>query len=195
MQVNDNNQTRRTVVTLAGICMFVQLALVPQIGLANGRANLMLVFATSVALRYGGNYAVVCGFLAGLFFDLTTTGPIGLMAFELTLASYLLGRDGRNRFTEGPTACFGFFAAANGACALVYNLAMLFVGESRSFFGLVFLRALPTFLLTCVPFVVVYYFLAIRGGSSSFFVVERRLNSARGHHLGTRGSHLKMRDM
>ncbi len=188
MQVNDNNQARRFTAVFACICIFIQLSLVPYIGLANGRANLMLVFATIVALRYGGSFATVCGFFAGLLFDLTTTGPVGLMAFELTLTSYLLGRECRNRFSDDHPICVGMFLAANMCCSLVYNLTMLIVGESHSLFGIIFLRALPSFVLTCIPFFIAYYFLAIRSQASSFGGGGSHLKRGRTHYLNTPGS-------
>ena len=188
MQVNDNNQARRFTAVLACICIFVQLSVVPHIVLANGRANLMLVFAVIVALRFGGSFATACGFFAGLFFDLTTTGPIGLMAFELTLASFLLGRESRNRFAEDQAICIGLFLTANTACSLVYNLTMLLVGDTYSLFGIIFLRALPTFVLTCIPFPVAYYLLAIRTQASTFSRGGGHLKRGQGHFRNTFGS-------
>ena len=91
MQVNDANRNRKVIAIVACVCALLQLAIVPNIGIANGRANLALVATACLALQIGGRTTVIFGFLAGLFFDLTTTGPVGLMAFELTLVGYLLG--------------------------------------------------------------------------------------------------------
>ena len=80
MQVADRNREARTTVVLAVACLVLQLALAPNLALGNGRANFALVFAACVALTKGGQRAVISGFVAGLVFDLSTTGPVGLMA-------------------------------------------------------------------------------------------------------------------
>lgn len=186
MQLNDGMQGRRTLAVVAGACCLAQLALVPHVGIANGRANLMLVLAAVAALRFGGRTGVVTGFLAGLLFDLTTTGPIGLMAFELTVCAFVLGRECRNRLAEEGVACVATFAAADGAVCLAYNLAMLLVGESRSLFGILFLRALPSFVLTLLCFLPFLYALAMRPGSGPSLSGRPGLGAGRGRHLGGR---------
>ena len=76
MQVKDSVRSRRDFGLLAVICLVVQIALAPNIALGNGRANMALVFAGLASLMIGGRTGVVCGFVAGLIFDLSTTGPI-----------------------------------------------------------------------------------------------------------------------
>ena len=80
MRVADKNRDRRDTLTLALVCMVCQLALAPNIGIGNGRANFALVFTACVAFNAGGRRGVLAGFFAGLVFDLSTTGPVGLMA-------------------------------------------------------------------------------------------------------------------
>lgn len=152
MQVKDNNRNRRDFGVLAGICLVLQVAVAPNIALGNGRANMALVFAGIASLMVGGRLAVVCGFLAGLVFDLSTTGPIGLMAFLLTLGSYVLGIETRNRLADdfrGSMTTFAIFAAV---VSLFYHAAMLLVGEASSIIDVVFLRTIPTLVLTIIAF-------------------------------------------
>ena len=99
MQISDKNREARGIALTAIICAVLQLAIAPNVGLGNGRANLALVFAATVALTSGGGRAVVCGFFAGLFYDLSTTGPIGLMALLLSVCGFALGGEGRNRLS------------------------------------------------------------------------------------------------
>ena len=155
MQVNDANRNRKVIAIVACVCALLQLAIVPNIGIANGRANLALVATACLALQIGGRTTVIFGFLAGLFFDLTTTGPVGLMAFELTLVGYLLGGEQHNRLAEDHTVSFQMFLIAAVATEFVYGLAMMLVGQASNFFLILGLRTLPAIALDIVAYFLV----------------------------------------
>lgn len=182
MQVADRNREARTTAVVAAVCLVAQLALAPNVGLGNGRANFALVFAVSVSLSAPPSRAVVAGFLAGLVFDLYTTGPVGLMAFCLTVASFLLSGEGRERAAGDLGLCVARFAVADLAVALVYHLAMLLVGQSDSLVDTLFLRALPTAALTLVAFLP-FAWLLNRARTPGSSLGGRR----RGSHLSGRG--------
>ena len=163
MLVADKNRDVRTCVVLAIVCAVAQLALAPNVGLGNGRANFALVFSSCVALLMGGRRGVVAGFVAGLFFDLSTTGPVGLMAFCLTVSSYVLGLEGRDRMSGDLGASVALFSASALAVSLVYHLAMLLVGQAGSLIDVVVFRTLPTWALTVVCFLpFAYYYSRLR---------------------------------
>ena len=144
---------------LAIICGVCQLALAPNIGLGNGRANFALIFASCVALQVGSTSGVIAGFAAGLLFDLSSTGPIGLMAFCLSVSSYLLGMEQRSRMAGDLMVTLALFGGASLGVSLVYHLAMLLVGQADSILDVLVFRTLPTTLLTIVFFVpFAYYF-------------------------------------
>ena len=128
MQISDKNREARGIALTAIICAVLQLAIAPNVGLGNGRANLALVFAATVALTSGGGRAVVCGFFAGLFYDLSSTGPIGLMALMLSVVN------------------------------VGYGLGLMLAGQGGGFVDAVFLRALPGALLSLVCFLPFAYF-------------------------------------
>lgn len=169
MQVKDTNRVRRSQWLAALLSLFVHLAIAPNLGIASGRANLMLAFAAYVALGIGGEAGVLAGFLAGLAFDLTTTGPIGLMALELSVASYVLGREMRNRLADDTVGSARAFLFAALGVELVYGLAMLVTGNSSGFLVSIVTRFLPSVLLDCV-FFVPYLLVGSRGnrGGSAF---------------------------
>ena len=159
MQVSDRNRESRSIAVLALVCAVLQLVLAPNVGLGNGRANFALVFPACVALQTGGRRGVVAGFLAGLFFDLSTTGPIGLMAFCLSASSFALGVEERNRMAGDLASATAHFAAASLVVSLVYHLAMLLVGQADSLLDVLVFRTLPTAALTFVFFLpFAYYF-------------------------------------
>lgn len=183
MIVADKNRDVRTCAVLAVICAVAQLALAPNLGLGNGRANFALVFASLVALLMGGRRGVVAGFLAGLFFDLSTTGPVGLMAFCLTVSSYALGTEGRDRMAGDLASSVALFSLAALLVSLAYHLAMLLVGQASSIVDVLFLRTLPTTLLSIVFFLpFAYYFSRLRAAAG-----PNLGGRGRGSHLSTRG--------
>lgn len=168
MQVKDANRVRRSIGVAFVVTMLLHVALFPNISLVEGKANLLLVFAAYVALGIGGEVGVTAGFAAGLAFDLTTTGPVGLMALELTLASYVLGRERRNRLAEDPSGSMRAFLVAALCVELAYGIAMLATGSGAGIVSLLFMRLLPSVVLDCVVFAV---YLAIgsrgsRGGAA-----------------------------
>ena len=168
MQVKDANRARRSIGVAFVVTLVLHVAIFPNISLAEGKANLLLVFAAYIALSIGGEAGVTAGFMAGLAFDLTTTGPVGLMALELTLASFVLGRERRNRLAEDPHGSMRAFLVAAPCVEVAYGIAMLATGSDASFLSLMFMRALPSVVLDYVVFAV---FLAIgsrgnRGGAA-----------------------------
>lgn len=184
MIVADKNRDARTVVVLAVLCAVLQLALAPNLALGNGRANFALIFSALIAMLMGGARGVIAGFVSGLFFDLSTTGPIGLMAFCLTVSSYVLGMEGRDRMAGDFGTSVLLFIAADLGVSLVYHLAMLLVGQASSIIDVLFLRTLPTALLTFVFFLpFAYYFARVRAAGLSL------------GGRGDRGSHLNMRGL
>ena len=169
MQVADRNRAQRSIAILAVICAVLELALAPNVALGLGRANFALVFAACIAMTIGGRTGVIAGFVAGLFFDLCTTGPIGLMALLTTVASYLLGMEVRNKIATDGFRTIVDFAIAAFAVSLVYHLMMIVLGDGVSVFDALFLRTLPTVLLTVIAYLPFVLILSHRdGGGSSF---------------------------
>lgn len=150
MRVQDQNRVRHTTVVVAVVCLVCQLAVVPQLGPLSGWANLCLVYAVCMALFRGGTEGVVCGFVAGLVFDLSSTGPVGLMALLLTVAAYLLGSEGRNRLAEDAQVAALQGGVACLAVSVAYALFQLALGQASSLVEALFLRGLPSGVLSFV---------------------------------------------
>lgn len=180
MLVQDSNRSRKTVAVAAIVCAVLQLALAPNFALASGHFNFCILFAGIVATQVGGRTAIVCGFLGGLFYDLTATSPIGLMAFLLTVGSLLISAGSGSSQSEDSRTAFMSYVFLALVAELVYGLMMLMLGQSASFVDAIFLRALPSFLLDLVAYAP-YYFLSSR--SQSGFGGH----APRGSHLSTRG--------
>lgn len=158
MQVKDRNKNRKSIGLLALVGLFCQLGLAPSIALGGGHPNFALLFTAVVALSIGGGTGVAAGFAAGLVYDLSTTGPIGLMALILTITAYVLGIEVHDRISEEPLMTIIPFVGAALSVSLTYSLLALAFGMGESLFDAIFLRALPSALLTTVfyvPFVLI----------------------------------------
>jgi rod shape-determining protein MreD len=186
MQVANKNRDRRGTLILAIVCAVCQLALAPNIGIGNGRANFALIFTACVAFNVGGRRGVLAGFFAGLFFDLSTTGPVGLMAGCCAAAAYLMGQEGRNRMAGEFGATVAEFSVATLVVSLIYHFAMLVVGQSSSLLDVLVLRTLPTALLTIIAFLpFAWFYSRSTGGGPSLSMGGRHRGG--GSHLSTRG--------
>lgn len=152
MQVNDRTRNQRSIGLIAGICFVAQLALSPYLAIGAGHPNFMTVFAVVIALSIGGRTAVIMGFVAGLVFDLSSTGPIGLMALLLTIASYVLGTEVRDRMSDDVGESIVPAVVALVSASGLYCLATLLTGQSDSFVDAFVYRALPTAFLTVVAY-------------------------------------------
>ena len=160
MQVKDANRSRRLIAVLAVICFVGQLALAPHLRILDGQINFAIVFAGCVALAVGHRSGVISGFAAGLIFDLSSTGPVGLMAALLTASSFILGLEGNNRFIEDPRRATVYFAGSTGAVTLIYHVAILLMGDSKGFVDVMFRRWVPTAIMTFVVFLIFSFFLS-----------------------------------
>lgn len=183
MLVADKNRMVRTIVVLAIVCFFLQIALAPNIALGNGHANFAVIFVMCSTTFLSPGSSAVAGFVSGLLFDLSSTAPIGLMAFCLSVAGYALSFEGRERVPGE----FGVLLIRGGIASLgvslVYHLAMLLVGQGGSLFDVIFLRTLPTALLTflfLLPFL--FFFSRMRSSGPSL-----GSGMGGGGHLSRRG--------
>lgn len=165
MQVKDKNKNRRSIGVLALVCLVMQLAISPNIAIANGHPNFAFVFAAVCALTIGGRTGVACGFGAGLVYDLTATSPVGLMALLLTCAAYGLGIEVRDRIADNPVTTFIPVSVAALCVFSLYHMAMLLVGLSSSIIDALILRTIPTVVLTVIAYVAFALTLGRRHGS------------------------------
>jgi rod shape-determining protein MreD len=167
MIIKDRQKSRRVTIVLCVICALLQLMLSPNFALFNGRINFMLILAVCIAIRDGGERSVWFGFAAGLFFDLTSTGPIGLMALLLTVSCFLIGGQERNRISNGWNRALRLFAVTAAAVGLVYQIGILVYAGSLDLFDALILRFLPTLVLNCIAFLPFLAYLIHEASSGS----------------------------
>ncbi len=138
------------------VCCALQAGLSPQITLGDGTVNFMLILAIISAFKETPTRAVVTGFLSGLFFDLTSATPVGLMALLMTVLSYLLNRSfgtlgGMEKRTQMSVG-----AVASVALNAVFGLLLYAMGVETDLVIAIFGDGLWTGVLTAlvmIPFV------------------------------------------
>lgn len=152
MQIKDRNKSRRSIGLIALVCLLCHLMVAPNVAIASAHPNFAFVFAALIAMSVGGRVGVACGFAAGLVYDLTATSPFGLMAFLLTIASFALGIEVHDRIADDPVITIIPVSLVALAVSLCYHFAMLLMGLDASLVSILFLRSLPSALLTIIAY-------------------------------------------
>ena len=161
MQVSDRNKNVRSITILAVICFILQIVLTPQVSFGGGVINFALIFSAAIALKYGGKTGVVCGFVSGLIYDLTSANPIGLMALLLVVSS------------------MGLIVLQTFGVTFMYQLINSLIGSGGNFFEGLLFKSFPTMLFTILAALPVFYVLSH----------SKRSHSSLGGTTLYRGSH------
>ena len=85
MDLHEQGMSSRTFVIAAIVCVLLQAGLAPQISIAGGRVNFMVILVCLSVFSGDPTRAVVCGFCSGLFYDLSAAVPVGIMSLLLTV--------------------------------------------------------------------------------------------------------------
>ena len=142
MDLHEQGMSSRTFVIAAIVCVLLQAGLAPQISIAGGRVNFMIILVCLSVFSGDPTRAVVCGFCSGLFYDLT----VGSFA----LVHSAVGQTGGTPSARGVTV--GAFALVIN---VIYSIILLFMGLETSFVVAIFGHALPSSILTglvAIPF-------------------------------------------
>ena len=156
MDLHEQGMSSRTFVIAAIVCVLLQAGLAPQISIAGGRVNFMIILVCLSVFSGAPTRAVVCGFCSGLFYDLSAAVPVGVMSLLLTVGSFALvhsavGQTGGTPSARGVTV--GAFALVIN---VIYSIVLLFMGLETSFVVAIFGHALPSSILTGLLFVCVF---------------------------------------
>ncbi|MBX3051788.1 MAG: rod shape-determining protein MreD [Caldilineaceae bacterium] len=84
-------------VPLLGVVAILQSVVVPRLAIGHVRPDVMVLVVVIWALLFGGSGALLIGFVAGLWMDLLSGGPMGGNALAL-MAVALVAGIGYNRF-------------------------------------------------------------------------------------------------
>lgn len=159
MEFRDQQKSGSSIIALVIICLILQAGLSSQISIAGGTINFMVIMTAVFAFQGDASKAVIAGFLCGLFFDLTSSTPIGLMSLLLTIGSFVLVHSSavQGGSTTSSQALIVFVFAL--AIDVVFGLALFALGIQTNLLVALFGHGLATSILTALvsfPFVAVY---------------------------------------
>lgn len=138
---------------VAALCLLLQAALGPNLHVLQGTINFALVCVLLVGLSSQGTNPVRCGFVAGLLFDLFTTGPLGLMALLLTISGLVLALVGQGFSQDrGSRLLLGLVVVL--AVQTLYTVMQVVLVSDVSLFDALGLRMLPSVGLTMIAFLI-----------------------------------------
>lgn len=141
---------RLFVIVGAIVAVILQIVLAPYIAIGSGMPNFVVIFAVVVAVAAPHSYGCVLPFVLGLAFDLTCGGPVGAMAFSLTLFTFLLARYFEHIGNDSLFMSLAFIALGVLLVELSYGIFLLLFGFNASFFEALAYRIAPCFVYDLV---------------------------------------------
>lgn len=157
MEVRDPARARRTVLVVCAVAAVLQLAIAPQVSLFGGRFNFMVVLALTMALACDIRSAVLAGFFAGLFFDFTSSVPVGLMSLLLTLACFFLSMVSHGMGGGFSSNTLRLVGVAAFGVNLAYGFALFLLGIESSLVSALLVHGVASSvldILAAIPFLV-----------------------------------------
>ena len=78
-------------IPLLGILAIIQSVVVPRLAIANVRPDVLVVLVVVWALLFGGSGSLLIGFVAGLWMDVLSGGPMGGSSLALMAVALVTG--------------------------------------------------------------------------------------------------------
>lgn len=155
-------------IVLFVVAVLLQLKVVPLFSIKSITPDLILILVIAVAFRHGKIAGVVCGFLAGLFYDLFGTGLVGVSSLANSIAAFIAGAWSGEHLQRRFGIILGQLSVIVLAHDLVY-FSILTIDTSIGFWNTLFVRIVPH---TCYTLV----FMAIISMTFPGFFLARRKN-------------------
>ena len=149
--------TERIFIVAGGfLAVVLQLVVAPYIAVFSAMPNFIAAFAMTVAVVRPHSYGPVLPFVLGLAYDLMGTGPLGAMAFSLTLFSFLIARYADHVGNDSTVVSLAFAALGLLLVELSYGGFLSLLGYNANLFeGLAF-RVAPCFVYDMLVALIVY---------------------------------------
>ncbi len=149
---------RTQIIELIGavVVVLLQVIVAPHIALLSCVPNFIVAFAMVLSVMRRRAYGCVLPFVLGLLFDFMSGGPVGVMAFSLTLVSMFASR--AFLVLDNDTLFMPVIILAAGLLAteLCYALFLLALGYNAGFMELFVYGVLPTFAYDLVVGIILY---------------------------------------
>ena len=146
-------------VVAAVLAVVLQVFLAPHISIGYAVPNFVAAACIALAVSRAGALTPAAPFVLGLLYDLISGGPVGAMAFTLTVASTFAGW--LFKHTNNDTVFMALVALLAGVffVEFAYGAFFLLFGYATGFVEAVVYRMLPCLLYDLVLTLVVYFLL------------------------------------
>lgn len=176
MEFREQQKSSSSIIALVVISLILQAGLSSQVSIAGGTINFMLILTAVFALQGDASKTVIAGFLCGLYFDLTSSTPVGLMALLLTIGSFVLVHSsavqGGSTTSSQVLIVFVFALAIN----VLFGLALFAMGVQTSLLIALFGHGLATSVLTAI---VSFPVVAVFGAPAPAYGFSKKFNGTR----------------
>jgi rod shape-determining protein MreD len=125
------------------VAAVLQASLAPHMTIMGVTPNFLLLVVVTLAMVEGATPGAVAGFIAGLVFDLLSSGPIGPGALVFTIVGYLAGTLAFNMFSESWVMPVTVVGLASLAFGLLYGGLLAFMGTEQDVLGIILRLAVP----------------------------------------------------
>jgi rod shape-determining protein MreD len=130
------------VIGLVSVCL-LQTMVSPRLAIGGIQPDLFLIFVFGLSLTAGPELATAVGFLVGLYQDTLSGAPLGLNAFTLSLAGFLVSGLSRQLRTSQVAAQFALLLFAGLVSGLTTLLLLRFFQASRPIASSIVWTVLP----------------------------------------------------
>lgn len=148
---------RIAIIVGAVLATLLQVLLAPHIPIAYAIPNFMVAYCMAVSVVRASEISPVLPFLLGLLYDLMSGGPVGAMAFTLTLFSMLSAWLFQRANNDTRFMAIAVLVMSILFVELTYGMVYLLFGYAAGFIEAIVYRIVPCFLYDAVIAVVLYF--------------------------------------
>jgi rod shape-determining protein MreD len=123
--------------------VLLQTVLISQISILGVTADLFLILTVVVAVSRGSLQGAVFGFFAGIVADIAYFSPLGVRAFILVLAGYLLGMFVARFGTVSPWSVALLAGVTSFLAQLLFGIFQYVMGPRGGFLTMIGVQMLP----------------------------------------------------
>lgn len=152
-----SGSSRIFVIASCVAAIVVQLVAAPYIVVFGVVPNFIVALVVALALAHPSAFGPLLPFVMGLVFDLATGGPVGAMAFSLTLFSYLIARYFEHLGNDSVFMAVAFVALAVLLVELSYGVFLMLFGYQAGFVEVLAYRVAPCFVYDTVLAMLLFF--------------------------------------
>ena len=151
---------RMIIVVGAVVAVLLQAFLAPHVAIGYAVPNILAAYCLSIAIVRADSAGPVLPFVLGLLYDLMSGGPVGAMAFSLTVFSMVASAVFQRANNDTVFMAVAVLLASVLLVELTYGMFYLLFGYSANFLEALAYRVFPCFVYDAVLALVIYLVLA-----------------------------------